>query len=80
MMPLTMTARRYFHIKLYKSAYSRAAFTLGGVVIMEIRSSFRQFFTLFPEENEIYRYLSEFGYALQGYILKNLILPGQWQQ
>lgn len=39
------TARRYFETKLYKNAYSRAAFTLGGVVIMEIRSSFRQFFT-----------------------------------
>src|SRR5690606_114765 len=38
-------ARRYFHTKLYKSAYSRAAFTLWGVVITEIRSSFRQFFT-----------------------------------
>src|SRR5690606_9742190 len=38
-------ARKYLHSKLYKSAYGRAAFTLGGVVIMEIRSSFRQFFT-----------------------------------
>jgi hypothetical protein len=44
-MALSRTARRYFHTKLYKSAHSRAAFTSGGVVIMEIKMSFRQFFT-----------------------------------
>lgn len=44
-MSITRATRRYFHAKLYKNAYSRAAFTLSGVVIMEIRSSFRQFFT-----------------------------------
>ena len=38
-------ARKIFHTQLYKSAYSRAAFTLGGLVIMEIRNSFRQFFS-----------------------------------
>jgi len=35
----------HFHNLLYKSAYSRALFTLWGQVIMELRQSFRQFFT-----------------------------------
>jgi len=38
-------ARKYCHTPLYKSAYNRAVFTLGGLVVMEIRMGFRQFFT-----------------------------------
>src|SRR5690606_16048136 len=45
MMSITRATRKYFHAKRYKNAYSRAAFTLSGVVSMERRSSFRQFFT-----------------------------------
>ena len=39
------TLQKLFHKQLYKSAYSRAVFTLWGLVIREIRVSFRQFFT-----------------------------------
>src|SRR5688572_26390007 len=34
-----------FQTLLYKNAHSRAAFTVFGLVIMEVRMSFRQFFT-----------------------------------
>src|SRR5690554_2751995 len=40
---ISTAVQRYFHTQLYKSAYSRAAFTIWGLVIMEIRCSFRQF-------------------------------------
>ena len=44
-MTITTAVRERFHTLLYKKAYSRAAFTLWGLVIMETRMSFRQFFT-----------------------------------
>ncbi len=37
--------QKIFHQQLYNRAYSRAQFTLFGVVIKEIRGSFRQFYT-----------------------------------
>jgi hypothetical protein len=39
------TLKQYFHTSLYQKAYSRALFTTFGIVIKEIRVSFRQFFT-----------------------------------
>ncbi|MCA6078712.1 FkbM family methyltransferase [Fulvivirga sedimenti] len=37
--------QNHFHKQLYNSAYSRARFTLAGIALKEIRSSFSQFFT-----------------------------------
>lgn len=39
------TAQKVLQQKLYKSAYSRAWFTLWGISLKEIQVSFRQFFT-----------------------------------